>query len=740
MAEPILQPTKHAGLNWPGRRSRPPVIPVGDPIETLRKELAKILRASVTRPPLTFREFLETRLTLPDGPHRGKRFRIERQPVIGLWADAVDSGYWTEFVFTAPSQFGKTLAAFCGPILWHTCELDDNTVMGVPYGDMAADKWKMDLVPVLRSSPELRKLQPISGSGSAGGKVRDLITLSNGIVIKPMSAGAADTGKAGFTSRVLIVTEAAGFSEAGEASVESDPLRQLRARQRAFRERERATFIEGTLTIEDELPWSLREHSTQSAIVSPCVHCGKWVAPEREDLLGWQQATTEMEARELSHWSCPDCKTAITEAERRDMLLDSILLHRGQRIDKRGRVTGPLPETSRLWFHAKAFHNLFLEAGDIGKDEWLAAQITEETVERYSADKQLAQFVHAQPYVSPLFAADIELDRRAINARRSQLPAQVLPEDTELLTLACDVGEKKLWYCFLALRRDEAGNIYYHVPAYGDVDVPSERMPLARAIRTALEQVHSIARAGFVVAGSSVVRVPDQEWYDSRHESDAVLGFIRETNASEYDQLTTAQRKYQPVVGAYGNGNTMARTPRYLLPKKTGNEVRDIDPAGLWYTIRSKRGGTYAVFWDADISKRQVQHALSLRDVLAGQQGQTPGSITLYSGTARIHERFARHMVNEQLKRDARTGKMKWERVGDNHLLDCMAMAWRAMDRARHCLAKLGVHRLITERSRAPKPAKPKAPRTVPAPIRDLPPVPAKKANSPTPKSNWYGD
>ncbi len=54
-----------------------------------------------------------------------------------------------------------------------------------------------------------------------------------------MSAGSDDAGKAGFTARVLGVTEAARFSSNGDASVEADPLRQLRARQRSFEDHER---------------------------------------------------------------------------------------------------------------------------------------------------------------------------------------------------------------------------------------------------------------------------------------------------------------------------------------------------------------------------------------------------------------------------------------------------------------------------------------------------------------------
>jgi hypothetical protein len=422
------------------------------------------------------------------------------------------------------------------------------------------------------------------------------------------------------------------------------------------------------------------------------------------------------------------------------MLLGSKLLHRGQTIDRDGKITGPLPETTRLWFHAKAFHNLFLEAGDIGKDEWLCKQIPEETIDRYQAEKQLAQFVHAQPYVSPLFANELELDPRSIAARRYELPANMLPADTDQLTLGCDVGQRECWYLFLARRRDEGDNIYWHVPCYGKVDVPSDRMPLDDAIRSALREIHRIARAGFVVENSSIVRKPDQEWYDSRHKGDAVLKLIHDINKQEFSTLTTSQQKYQPVVGAYGCGSTMIQSARFNLPKKTGNEVRDIDHvSGLWYTSRIAANKTYAVFWDADTSKREVQHVLTLRDYIIGQDDQTPGSLTLYTGTARTHERFARHVTNEQLRRDSVTGKLKWHRNGANHLLDCLAMAWRAHGRADHTAEKLGVYKPLTvlqPKTQEPHP-RTKAKSSAPTQISELPPLPTTKPAKPT-GQNWY--
>ncbi len=649
---------------------------------TLRHELAHCCRDGRSEPPRSYRQFLENDVVIPDGKYKGLRFRADRQPVVGLWIDAIDSGIFNEFVFTAPSQFGKTLIAFVGPLLYHTCERSENYVLGVPFEAMAADKWELDVKPVMTASPKLRRLLPTSGSGSAGGKIKDLVTLRNGVAIKLMSAGSQDTGKAGFTSRVLGVTEAARFSTAGDSSVEADPLRQLRARQRSFDEPERCTYIEGTVTVAEDLPWRIKPISTDSRIMCPCPHCEAWFSPERENLVGWQDAKSENEAGDSAWWGCPECGERISESDRKASVLAAQLVHTGQSVDKKGRIVGDPPDTRRLFFRATAYHNLFLSAGSIGRDEWRAAQIPEDSVERHSADRELSQFVHCVPYVEPLFAEDLELDKRQIQQRRLELPMHILPSDTKWLTAGVDVGEKKLWYLELATREDSRGNVYYHVPLYGDIDVPSDRMELSQALLTALRKLHSFLTTGLVIDGSSLRRLPDQIWYDAGFETDSVLAFV-----SEIEQ---DRGKFQPYVAAWGRGQTTLSRTNFSAPRKSGNIVRDLDPAGLWYAERVLRARTFSIIWDADTSKWQVQQAMTKRAFLEGHEGQTSGSLTLYSGTAKIHERAVQHWINERLEtvKTTRGEKRGWVRHGANHLLDCLAMARRAVDRARHIATK----------------------------------------------------
>ncbi len=56
------------------------------------------------------------------------------------------------------------------------------------------------------------------------------------------------------------------------------------------------------------------------------------------------------------------------------------------------------------------------------------------------------------------------------------------------------------------------------------------------------------------------------------------------------------------------------------------------------------------VFWVSDTTKWQFQQALTLRAFAGDGEVQTPGSLALFAGTSKIHERIAQHWTNEWLE------------------------------------------------------------------------------------------
>ncbi|MEX2025875.1 MAG: hypothetical protein WEH44_01220, partial [Pirellulaceae bacterium] len=115
----------------------------------------------------TMRDFAEAEIIIPDGPYRGTMFRCATQPYSGLWFDEIDSGRWRRAVATGPSQSGKTLTCYVVPALYHLFELAETAILGLPSMEMAADKWRMDLLPAIEAS-RFADLLPRTGAGSKG--------------------------------------------------------------------------------------------------------------------------------------------------------------------------------------------------------------------------------------------------------------------------------------------------------------------------------------------------------------------------------------------------------------------------------------------------------------------------------------------------------------------------------------------------------------------------------------------
>lgn len=620
------------------------------------------IRAGIRKPPRKFSQWLVEELVVPDGPFKGERFRFERQPITKLWANEIDSGHWIEHVFSGPSQSGKSFIGYVAPMLYHACELNENLVFGVPMEEMADDKWAADIKPAMEASARMRRLLPRKGSGSSGGKIRDRVEFANGSQLKITTAGGSDQGKAGFTARVVCVTEAARFSRAGGESQETDPLRQLYARQRSYKFDERVTYIEGTKTTRFEYPFALREHSSKSQIVSECPHCGSWIAPTRENLVGWQNARTEIEAMEMATWSCPKCNEPITEEERKACLRDALLLHDGQTIDRRGNVVGDRPESRRLWFDYEAWHNLFLSAGDIAVDLWAAEQIEPDTPARELAEKQVCQFVFGTIYNPPEIAELAELTPESVGDRRLDLPRGVAPKDTTCITVGIDVGDRVLHWIVVAER--ECGAV--HVVDYGTQDVPLKEYSLRTAIRMAIVDLVEAIAPGYVGDGDRG-RIPISSVYcDSGHEPDAVFDAVKELKKKSINFVVL------PVIG---RGETQLDKRRFYAPTKTGNIVRKIDPMGRWYLSKVKRANVDQLTLDADAMKVLVSSSLLIPP-------DASGSLSLFSGPQSIHRTLSKHLVSERLIIEELPGqapKRKWVRRGSNHYLDAMAYAFTAL-------------------------------------------------------------
>ncbi len=623
--------------------------------------LATSLRSAVLQPARSYIEFFESEITIPTGKYRGMPFDVDVQPITRLLLAELNNERWNEIVVTGPSQSGKTTIGFTGPLLFVAAELGEPVVIGLPDGNMAGNKWEMDILPILTASPTLRDLIPDSGPGSRGGKITDTIRLANGAVIKFMTRGGSDQSKAGFPGcRFLRVTEAAGFSHAKETSVEADPFRQIKARLSSYDLDETQTIIEGTVTLEDELPWRLREQSTRSRILSPCPHCSQWISPEREDFIGWQDAETEYEAAESGMFHCPECGEGITDEQRRESLQRCVLVHDGQHVTRTGRVSGPVPPTSRLWFRWSAWHNCLVSSRTLAVREWMAAQLDEDSRERDDAERELMQFVWCQPYV-PKRMIVAPLTARTIDRTVSDLEKGLLPSDTERLTVAVDVGMYWCHWTAIAWRQNKTGHIaeYGRFPVleYGEGTAESRKAAVKLVLQQKIQEFADRCSRGWPVDERGDRLAPARVWIDSGWMEDAIFAAVA--------NLPDA---FFPCIGR-GTGQLERR--KYTHPASVDRSIRYI---GERYHIRrnSKHRRLYVVV-DADYWKTQTSDALQV------DRGGD-GSMTLFADPQSRHKTFKRHMTAEELVRQfhPRHGAIEvWENKNDrpNHYFDSTYMA-----------------------------------------------------------------
>ncbi|KAA5541898.1 hypothetical protein FYK55_17020 [Roseiconus nitratireducens] len=624
-------------------------VPSGTIASPAQQDLHWFLAQSRPRKRRSMREFAEREIVIPDGPYSGRRYRCHRQPYAGLWFDAIDSGNWSRCVATGPTQSGKTLSCFVIPLLYHLFEIGETVICGLPDMDMGSDKWREDILPVIEQS-SFRDLLPKRGGGSRGGRVESL-KFANGATLKFMSGGGSDKSRAGFTSRVVVITETDGMDEAGNASRESDKITQLEARTRAYGNRKRI-YMECTVSTEQGRTWQEYQSGTQSRILMPCAHCESWVAPEREHLSGWESAGSQAEARTSSSFCCPQCGELWNEAHRIEANRNARLVHEGQSIDSSGCVQGDPAPTDTLGFRWSAVNNLFTTAGDVAADEWRASRAVDEE----NAEREMRQFVWCVP-VAPSKWEETSVDAHELSQRMAGLPRGVVPEGTFRLTAGMDLGKYLNHWILVAWSESGSGQIV----DYGRIEVPTDDLGVEKATAVALREFKDLAQSGWPIgnAHGEIVR-PNQVWVDAGYMTPVVYAFCRQMG----------EKRYRPAVG---RGVAQQHRQWYNRPKTTGSIVKHIGEGYHFSYLRAER--LQLVEIDSDHWKSWVHARLTT-------PLETPGAIKLFQAAPHEHLALAKHLTAEQKVEEFVAGKgvvVKWERLRrQNHWFDALYNACAA--------------------------------------------------------------
>ena len=544
-----------------------------------------------------------------------------------------------------PTQSGKSLHAFAFLILYYIFEVKEDVIVGLPDLGMAAAKWKKDIRPLIERS-RYAALLPVRGSGSHGGDPT-LVLFRNGKTLQFMGGGGSDKQRASSTAKILVITETDGLDEVSATSKEGqNKVDQLEGRIRSHGLEGRA-FMECTVSKKTGRTWKEFSAGTASRIACRCPHCKAWVSPEREHLVGWDAATSKIEAGELAAFACPDCAELLTEDHRIEMNGDAVLVHRGQEIKPDGTVAGDPPKTDTLGFRWSAFHNLLSPVALLGMEEWQAARSDDPA----AADVVLKQQVWCLPSDTddvekvPLSIGIVRGSATGYEGRCNRREKWVLPEWSEYVTAHVDVGLRVLNWSVNA----HGPHGIRDVIAYG---------------ATATEQPDMIGPEEAILGGLHRVReVIEQNCDLSLALVDCgYQGNVKSKNPRlvVYEFILSAGPHWRPAMGL----SLWSRKPKTeeFEPSLTG---------APWYFSKQKYlKQTLRVVDFSPSHFKHLSHGSFLIHPLAGDYSRNKGSVTLFGADPKAHNEFATQLNNERFEVDHKTGKSEWKRHGHNHFFD----------------------------------------------------------------------
>lgn len=589
-------------------------------------------------------EFAEQEIIIPDGPYAKQRFKANTQPWIKLLYGEFDKNDFLHYRITGPTQSGKTLSATIIPIMYFLFEKKENLIFACPTMDICNDKWKMDILPAIKAS-RYREYLPESGAGSRGGKA-ELIEFGNGTVIKFMSGGGGDEKRSAFTARIVVITELDKLDESGNASRESTKIEQLKARTDAFGD-DAIIIGEGTVSIEEGQTWQDIKHGTDSKIRIKCPICSDYVTPERDHLIGYQEALTEMQAKREGQICCPSCGSAWNEQQRVDANLHALLVHDGQSIEG-DKVVGERKETDTLGFRYTASNNLFYPMGRVSQDEWKAKRAENED----EAEKALCQFKWAIPH-KPDKESDVELDQFQLAKRVSDVPRGQAAIDTEVITVSVDVHKRFLSWQVVGWQQNGSGQII----DYGNHPVDYKTYGIEEAIYVALHELYEKMLEGWKDTEGEDYDF-DQMWIDAGYQTDAIINFIRSVMKPSFEK--------GQVFPVYGRGQSQTEKFKYNQPEKTSKTVRQI--GNQYFMDYSEDKGMFQVFINSDYWKTFVHQRFACSIEAAG-------AMVLPAATVpNEHLPFAKQIMAEERVEEfepEKGTKIVWnKKKKNNHQLD----------------------------------------------------------------------
>ncbi len=585
-------------------------------------------------------EFAEQELRYPTGRYKGQPFRREYQPATSLLMAELSRDHWLQTFVVGPHQAGKSFAIIAW-MLWTLFERQEDVIFGTPDISMRAAKWKKDVLPLIAAS-RYSALLPTRGTGAHGG-IGEVVLFENGVSLQWMGAGGGATQRAGASCRNLIVTESEAWG-ARDGSGEGSKFEQICGRVSHYAGMERI-IAESTVTVETGLMWSNWLAATASVVVLPCHSCGNYVAPERENLVGWDGAATEDAARAAGRFSCPSCGVLWSESERIQNLRSAKLKHNGQEIAEDGTITGPTPPTRKLGFRFSAATNAFANAGSIAVEEWSLAR-SDDPEKKDSGERVLSQFRFAKP-VKPQ-RIDIEpLDGRSLLRRVVQPTFGLVPSTVTKLYAGIDIRKTQIHSAIVGFRKDSGP----HVVQWSVLPV-DQSVILEEGLKRGCHDLQRRFREGFQDAETGEFIPVSFTLIDAGWQTWTV------------QEIADADDFWMPAKGV---GSGLQKNEKYRAPRATGSSCRLIGD-GFHLAMVSDR--LLAVLDSCRWKSR-------LHSMLRQEIG-TANALTIAKSDDRNVREYISHLTSETENENFIGGEVKTtfsDPNGPNHWLDATMMA-----------------------------------------------------------------
>ena len=545
---------------------------------SLRRELLRFVDLTAVGKLRSRIEFAKQEIIIPEGPFEGKRWRPGFQPYTAKALALMDESDLRNYRFTGSVQSGKSFLGLIN-VLWHLFERCEDVGYAVPDLDQSArDKWKLEFVPTIEASPNLREMRPQVGEGSQGG-TPSLIRFANGATLRFIPGSGKDHHRSNYTLNVVFQTEVDRYDEAIGQSRETSPPEQIINRTKAYGN-QAWTYEECTVTTEEGRIWSQLQASTNHKFWVRCPHCNATTVPGRENLKGVEDAASLGEATEAGGFYCLDCGEQWSESDRLRMLDEMILVADGQTVEHDGKnfiVSGEAKDTNRLGFSWNDFHNKLETTKRIVVDEYNAIHSPTPDASELKR-RQHAWTTPAEPRIyslSQLTAKDIRERGKGISFFES-LRLGVVPEGTIKLFAGIDVGKHFLHFIVRAFFRI-GDSINSAIVDIGEQPVRSKEIGVSDAIPESLRTLKERFDLGYRDASGSLFPVAikgvDGGWQGDEvgKRKEYLVWSWMLTMVSEGDQswlMTLGRGQSEPQ----GKGT-------YSQPKKIGKEILQIGDA-----------------------------------------------------------------------------------------------------------------------------------------------------------------